>query len=205
MRYPRRHKEGTRRRIVESAERLFAARGYTATSIEDIMRGCGLTRGAFYAHFASKGALYAEAIGRAASCGALAGDATGRISDDGWVDSLLGEDADASSLAFLAADVLNPEPGVRDAYGRAFMALGERLQGCAGRPPREEGQILPALAMAVGALAVAQTTDDADLRRRLLASCRETARELLERGNAPLSFFWEPVDRTARHRPAPGG
>ena len=65
MRYSREHKAGTRRRIVAAAARLFAARGYEATSIDEVMQAAGLTRGAFYRHFASKGALYTEATGQA--------------------------------------------------------------------------------------------------------------------------------------------
>ena len=191
MRHSRHHKDRTRQRIVEAAGRLFAARGYAATSIEDIMRGCGLTRGAFYAYFGSKSALYGEAIDHVASRGELAGDATGRIGEDDWLESALGEDA--SSFAFLATDVASDEPGVRNACGRTFRALSERLRSCAGRPPRQEGAILSTLAMIIGALAVAQTTDDAELRRKLLASCRENARTLLDSAGAPLSYFWEPA------------
>ncbi len=192
MRYSRQHKGRTRRRIVESAAHLFTARGYATTSIEDIMRDCGLTRGAFYAHFRSKSGLYDEAIGHAAARGSLARDATGRIGEDSWVESVFGEDGDASGLAFLAADVVSEEPEVRSAYGRAFWALSERLRASAGRAPCEEGSILSALALVVGARAVAQATDDAELRRKLLASCRESASAILESGSTPLSFFWEP-------------
>lgn len=158
MRYSRQHKDRSRRRIVESATHLFAAGGYGATSIEDIMRDCGLTRGAFYAHFRSKRSLYDEAIGQAAASGALTRDATGRIGEDNWLESMLYEDGEASGLGFLAADVASDEPEVRSAYGRA----------------------------------VAQATDDSELRRKLLASCRESARAILESGSRPLSFFWEP-------------
>jgi TetR/AcrR family transcriptional regulator, transcriptional repressor for nem operon len=192
MRYSRQHKDRTRCRIVESAARLFAAGGYAATSIEDIMRDCDLTRGAFYAHFRSKGRLYDEAIGRAAARDPLARDATGRIGEGSWVESMLDEDVEASGLGFLAADVVSAEPEVRGAYGRAFLALSERLRTSAGCAPREERSILSAIALVVGARAVAQATDDTALKRKILASCRESASAILESGSRPLSFFWEP-------------
>lgn len=187
MRYPRRHKHHTRRRILASAARLFSARGYAATSIEDIMRGCDLTRGAFYAHFASKGALYREAL----ACGGVAGDPTGRIGGDSWVEEALTESA--SGLSFLATDLASDSREVRAACGRVFGELSGRLLGCPGRTPAQEGPVLSALAMVVGALAVAQVTEDAELKGRLLAACRENARALLERGGAPVSYFWEPA------------
>jgi AcrR family transcriptional regulator len=53
----------TRRQLVETATRLFADRGYAATSTGDIQRACGLNpgSGALYKHFPSKQALL-EAI-----------------------------------------------------------------------------------------------------------------------------------------------
>ena len=63
MRYAPQHKRRTRQRILESARRLFETRGYASVSIDELMRECDLTRGGFYAHFASKAALYREATG----------------------------------------------------------------------------------------------------------------------------------------------
>ncbi len=62
MPYAAEHKQQTRARILDSARRLFNRRGLTEISIDEIMAGAGLTRGAFYAHFDSKEELYAEAI-----------------------------------------------------------------------------------------------------------------------------------------------
>jgi AcrR family transcriptional regulator len=45
---------------VESARRLFAARGFAATSLEDILQAVGMTRGALYHHFEGKAALFRE-------------------------------------------------------------------------------------------------------------------------------------------------
>jgi AcrR family transcriptional regulator len=44
-------------RIQDAAIHLFASKGYYGTSIADIARGAGLTKGALYCHFESKGAL----------------------------------------------------------------------------------------------------------------------------------------------------
>lgn len=46
--------EATRRALVEVARRLFAARGYAATPLEEIARRANVTRGALYHHFAGK-------------------------------------------------------------------------------------------------------------------------------------------------------
>jgi AcrR family transcriptional regulator len=48
----------TRGRIVSGARALFAAQGYDGTSMEQIARAVGMTKGAVYAHFKRKRDLY---------------------------------------------------------------------------------------------------------------------------------------------------
>lgn len=180
-------KRRTKQRILESARRLFAAKGFDATSIEEIMRDCSLTRGGFYAHFGSKSELYRDAMSHALS---------GESDASGSIESVLSEYLDAERLKFFAADVASEEPEVRSAYTRAFKRMSDKILRCAtGRSSFSEGSILSMTAMIVGALAVAQTTDDPALKARLLASCKENAKALLENKSqyAPLSFFWEPA------------
>lgn len=57
---PRRTHEdalNTRRAILESARRLFSRRGFERTSLSDIAKYAGVTRGAIYWHFEDKGEL----------------------------------------------------------------------------------------------------------------------------------------------------
>ena len=58
-------KEATHERIVEVATRAIRRSGYAGTGVADIMKEAGLTHGGFYAHFASRDALLAEAGDRA--------------------------------------------------------------------------------------------------------------------------------------------
>ena len=60
-------KETTHERIVEVASRAIRRSGYSGTGVADIMKEAGLTHGGFYAHFASRDALLAEAGDRAGS------------------------------------------------------------------------------------------------------------------------------------------
>jgi AcrR family transcriptional regulator len=53
---------GTRRRLLDVAAGLFIARGYGAVSMQDIASAAGLTKGAVYGHFRSKGQLLVEVI-----------------------------------------------------------------------------------------------------------------------------------------------
>src|SRR5690242_2551362 len=62
-----RSKEATHERIVEAAARAIRRTGYDGTGVADIMKDAGLTHGGFYAHFASREAMLAEAADRAGS------------------------------------------------------------------------------------------------------------------------------------------
>lgn len=44
----------TRRRVLDAAAEVFAARGIASSSVNDIARAAGLTKGAVYSNFASK-------------------------------------------------------------------------------------------------------------------------------------------------------
>jgi AcrR family transcriptional regulator len=51
--------DGSRAEILEAAARSFMERGYTETSIDDVARRLGATKGRIYHHFASKADLFA--------------------------------------------------------------------------------------------------------------------------------------------------
>ncbi len=42
------------RLIIEMAMKLFAAKGVNATSVQEIVTACGISKGAFYLYFKSK-------------------------------------------------------------------------------------------------------------------------------------------------------
>lgn len=50
--------EATRRKLLQSARKVFARDGFQAARIEDIAADAGHTRGAFYAHFPAKEDLF---------------------------------------------------------------------------------------------------------------------------------------------------
>jgi TetR/AcrR family transcriptional regulator, transcriptional repressor for nem operon len=54
-----------RERILAAAERLFRGKGVDAVGLAELMKEAGFTQGGFYNHFASKGALVSQVIGKA--------------------------------------------------------------------------------------------------------------------------------------------
>src|SRR5919206_1132762 len=61
-RYGKDHKQATRRRIIELAGRRLKRDGIDGSGVATLMADAGLTNGAFYAHFASKDDLVANAV-----------------------------------------------------------------------------------------------------------------------------------------------
>jgi AcrR family transcriptional regulator len=54
---------GLRARILDAAAELFAAQGFDATSVAQVVERAGVAKGGFYHHFASKQDLLAEIYG----------------------------------------------------------------------------------------------------------------------------------------------
>jgi AcrR family transcriptional regulator len=60
----------TRRALVEVAERLFTEHGYAATSLDAIVAGAEVTKGALYHHYSGKQALFEAVFDKVESAGA---------------------------------------------------------------------------------------------------------------------------------------
>ena len=54
----------TRSSILDAAERVFSQRGVSHTSLEDIAKAAGVTRGAIYWHFRNKSELFSAMVNR---------------------------------------------------------------------------------------------------------------------------------------------
>ncbi|MHB8991724.1 MAG: TetR/AcrR family transcriptional regulator [Chloroflexota bacterium] len=55
-------RESTRRRILEAAVQVFADRGYHDSSVDDIVRASGTSKGAVYFHFPNKQGIFLSLV-----------------------------------------------------------------------------------------------------------------------------------------------
>jgi len=147
MPYTAEHKENTRRRIVQSARRLFNRHGFNGVSIDEIMAEAGLTRGGFYNHFGTKEELYAEVVQQVLTCrdsndASPASGTRPRSNGGEFIAAYLSqghfEDRDnGCPLMALPSDVARGGEPVRRAYRQVLEYMVEHLQaGVPGAEPR---------------------------------------------------------------------
>jgi AcrR family transcriptional regulator len=86
------YSEATRSALLDEATRLFAERGYAATSLEDIASASQVTRGAVYHHFDGKQALF-EAVLSAQETQLIARVTAAATAADPWEAALQALDA----------------------------------------------------------------------------------------------------------------
>ncbi len=99
-----RYSASTKRALVDVAERLFTEHGYSGTSLDAIVAGADVTKGALYHHFSGKQAIFEAAFERVESRATAGIAAATEGSRDPW------EKAQAGLRAFLTAV---QEPGYR--------------------------------------------------------------------------------------------
>lgn len=188
MPYPEGHKHRTRARIIDSARRLFNRHGFEQVSIDQIMSGAGLTRGAFYHHFESKDQLYAEAVASFTSCNPFGVKAAkqedpemdaqklARILVNLYLSDEVLDDVELHCpLYALPADVaragLEPQKAYTDLIRGLVNIYRQALEG--ERDGERRAQAI--VSLCVGGMVLARTTHDTELRRSLRAVARQQA------------------------------
>ncbi len=188
MRYTKEHKVESRNSIISSALKLFSHNGFDNVSIDEVMAGAGLTRGAFYAHFKNKQELYSEAILSVDfnDRKIISSSTDGKLQLKQLVTAYL--EADYSNpdvlpcpLAYLVTDVANREAEVRSAYARSFELLNLRIKDLISinKSFRDEETILALTTMMIGSVAIARAIPDS-AKTKLLSSCKKVAYTLID-------------------------
>jgi TetR/AcrR family transcriptional regulator, transcriptional repressor for nem operon len=191
MPYPAGHRAKVKKDIVDSARRLFNRHGFDNVSIQQIMRGAGLTHGGFYSYFRSKSELYVEVLG----C---------FFTDPNWKSCWEGVEVDLASTdvgpqvvrAYLSRqhfeDVENSCPMIAlpndvarggKSAKRAFETVFKAMVSILERSLNENGQRRRTGAQAiaglcVGGMVVARALDNCALADELRDACMEVALEL---------------------------
>jgi TetR/AcrR family transcriptional regulator, transcriptional repressor for nem operon len=189
--YPVGHRASVRKRIIDSARRLFNRHGFECTSLNQIMAGAGLTHGVFYSYFKSKSDLYAEVLG----C---------FFTDPEWKNCWEGVHVDLSStdvgpqvvraylsrqhfedienscpMVALPTDVARSGVNAKRAFETVFKAMVSVLERSLIQQRRQRRATAQTIAaLSIGGMVVARTMLDRALADELRAACTSVALEL---------------------------
>jgi AcrR family transcriptional regulator len=190
MPYTAQHKLATRQKILESARRLFNAKGFAAVSIEEVMTEAGLTHGGFYRHFSGKDELYAEAV-RWFLCPEAPKpwqrprrDAAGKTRARRIVDAYFSRDhfndhETCCPLIGLPSEISHGGATVKAAYQDVLEKLLALLEAdLDGRDGRDRALTL--VTLCIGGLVASRNVDDPDLARELREAAYRQAQSVLE-------------------------
>jgi len=178
-------------RIVDVASHAVRRLGYHGVNVTDVMREAKLTHGGFYAHFASRDALLAEAVAKAgADIAAVVRDQSARLVAAGasplraLLDIYLSmehvRDCDnACPAPLLTGEMFRQAPEVAAPSRRLLIELQARVRKTlpAGTPSDAAWTITSAL---LGAVALARALVDGEP-RAAQAVLHDTRRNLLAR------------------------
>lgn len=194
MRYPADHKRETREKVLAEAARQIKEHGPLGVGVAEIMKRAGLTHGGFYAHFKSKDALVAAAIGKMFD-GARARwqratetrNASGGLA--AYIDGYLSpEHRDAREtgcpIAALSSDLPRLPKLCRAAHAEGTRNLTERVAITLRELGHRDADAVAASVIAelVGALSIARVEPDEARSDALLAASRRSLRARLGLG-----------------------
>jgi TetR/AcrR family transcriptional repressor of nem operon len=183
MRYPKDHKERTRRRLVDAGGRHAKQHGFAGTGLDAMAAAAGVTTGSLYKHFDGKSDLFvsvlqAELQRTAERFAAIAPDEQTAVV---WaLDSYLSlhhvnHPELGCPLPSLTAEVARADDPVRHAFQSGVQELHAKVERLAG----SSDMAWALIAQNVGAVMIARAMLDERLKTEVLSAARKAGRALL--------------------------
>jgi TetR/AcrR family transcriptional repressor of nem operon len=187
MRVSRIQAEENRQKVIDVASRLFREHGFDGIGLKELMKGAGLTQGAFYKQFASKADLAAQASTRALESGYRRwSEATASHPEDplGAVIAFYlssahrAERMNGCPIAALGSDAARQDPDVKASFEAGIRQGLAMLGSCIGDGAGDaaSGGAMAALSTMVGAVILSRAVNDADLAQRFLDTAADQVR-----------------------------
>ena len=173
MRYPAKETAAKHERILKEASRLFRKRGFENVTVGEVMKGAGLTHGAFYAHFGSKQELQEAAVayGQRLTASRTQSYGATKKGKRAYADRYLSprhrdNPGDGCTMAALAQEVARSTPELKAAFERGF----EEILSAGGGDRKEA--IFQSAAL-IGGIVLARAVQNDQLSDEILKSVRE--------------------------------
>jgi TetR/AcrR family transcriptional repressor of nem operon len=188
MRVSRIQAAENREAVINVASRLFRERGFDGIGLKDLMKGAGLTQGAFYKQFASKEDLAAQASRRAlesafnrwsAATAAKPEDPLGAVMAFYLSMGHREEKMEGCPIVALGSDAARQGSDVKASFEAGIKAhlevLGRLIAETNDSEPK--GKAMAILSTMVGALTLSRVVNDPDLAQAFLDTAAQQIRE----------------------------
>lgn len=191
MRYSAEHKQETRTRVVTAAGQVFRREGYGGAGIDALTKAAGVTNGAFYGHFKSKGEAFRTAVVEGLEELRQGISALKESQPKNWLKAFasyyLGykrtcDLGDSCALPSLSPDVMRADDETRKVYTAELKKLIAAV--AAGLPENKsanrtktasEDQAILLLAMLSGGVTLARAVSDPALSERIAEIIEQAA------------------------------
>jgi len=197
MRVSRIQAAENRQTVIDVASRLFREHGFDGIGLKDLMKGAGLTQGAFYKQFESKDDLATQASRRAlesaysrwsAAAAANPEDPLGAVM--AFYLSMEHRDArmEGCPIVALGSDAARQGTGVKASFEAGIREYLELVGRWVGEADGEEpsGKAMAILSTMAGALLLSRAVNDEDLSKRFLQAAAESVMAASSAGDAQL-------------------
>jgi AcrR family transcriptional regulator len=191
MPYPAGHRAQVKKKIVDSARRLFNRHGFESVSIVQVMADAGLTHGGFYSYFKSKSELYSEVLGcfftdpdwkncwEGVHVDLRATDVGPQVVRAYLSRQHLEDVENSCPMVALPTDVARSGEAPRRAFETVFKAMVNALErSVAGRGAARRTTAQSIAALCVGGMVLARTMVDRRLADELRLACIAMAMQL---------------------------
>ena len=195
MRVSRVQAEENRQKVIDVASRLFREHGFDGIGLKDLMEGAGLTHGAFYKQFASKGDLAAQASRRALESASARWSAAAAANPHDPLGAVIAfylsmehraERMDGCPVVALGADAARQGAEVKASFEAGIREYLEMLGRWLGKADGEEpsGKAMAILSTMVGAVVLSRAVNDERLSKQFLQAAADAVRMELSAGDA---------------------
>ncbi|KRB19240.1 MULTISPECIES: TetR/AcrR family transcriptional regulator [Mesorhizobium] len=188
MRVSRVQAAENRETVINVASRLFRECGFDGIGLKDLMKGAGLTQGAFYKQFASKEDLAAQASRRAMESATHRWSAATAANPENPLDAVIsfylsmdhrGERMDGCPVVALGSDAARQGAEVKASFEAGIGEYLEMLGSWVGGADNDEagGKAMAILSTMVGAVLLSRVVNDPNLAQAFLDSAIDRIRE----------------------------
>lgn len=215
MRVSRVQAEENRQKVIDVASRLFREHGFDGIGLKDLMKGAGLTQGAFYKQFASKADLAAQASTRALEIGYRRWSDAAASSPEDPLGAVIGfylssdhraERMNGCPIAALGSDAARQSIDVKASFEAGIRQDLAMLESCIGDAGGDvpADSAMAALSTMVGAVILSRAVNDPDLAQRFLDAAADQVRAVAAaRGSSARRSSGGKRPRKIRRKAAP--